>query len=107
MQQIKSNRNALQGSTANTANIANSLESVQFGRKTGTKSWEYLPDALRNFDQLPDSANVRLPVVRALYACSSATVWRRVKAGVIPQPKKFGEKLTAWNVGELRRSLSA
>jgi predicted DNA-binding transcriptional regulator AlpA len=43
----------------------------------------------------------------ALYACSAATVWRRVKEGKIPKPKKFGEKLTAWNVGELRRALSA
>jgi predicted DNA-binding transcriptional regulator AlpA len=76
-------------------------------KKTGTKSWEYMPVALRDFDQLPDSASVRLPVVKALYACSAATVWRRVKAGVIPQPKKFGEKLTAWNVGELRQALAA
>ena len=65
-----------------------------------------IPDSLRNFDQLPDSANVRLPVVKAIYACSAATVWRRVKSGGIPQPKKFGEKLTAWNVGELRRALA-
>lgn len=40
-----------------------------------------IPAALRNFDALPDSANVRLPVVAALFACSTVTVWRRVKKG--------------------------
>lgn len=63
-----------------------------------------IPDALAHFDSLPDSANVRQPVVEALFACSGTTVWRRVKAGVIPQPKKLGS-ITAWNVGELRQAL--
>lgn len=63
-------------------------------------------DALKNFDSLPDSASVRQPVVEALFACSSTTVWRRVKAGLIPEPKKFGPRHTAWNVGELRAALN-
>lgn len=42
--------------------------------------------ALRDFDQLPDSAHVRLPVVKALYACSPASVWRGVKNATIPKP---------------------
>ena len=36
--------------------------------------------ALRDFDQLPDSAQVRLPVPKALLGVSSATIWRMVKA---------------------------
>ena len=64
-----------------------------------------IPDALKNFDSLPDSANVRVPVVKGLYGCSSATVWRRVKDGLIPPPRKLGPKHTAWNVGDLRRAL--
>ena len=32
-----------------------------------------IPPALANFDTLPDAANVRLPVVAALFACSPAT----------------------------------
>lgn len=63
------------------------------------------PDALRNFDQLPEAANVRQPVVEGLFACSSATVWRRVKDGRIPQPRRLSDRLTSWNVGELRRAL--
>jgi predicted DNA-binding transcriptional regulator AlpA len=65
-----------------------------------------IPDALRNFDSLPDSANVRVPVVAALFACANVTVWRRVKAGTMPAPRKMGARVTAWNVGELRRALS-
>ena len=65
-----------------------------------------IPDALRNFDSLPDSANVRQPVVEALWGCSSATVWRRVKDGRLPAPKKLSDRITAWNVGALRRALA-
>ncbi len=66
-----------------------------------------IPDALRNFDSLPDSANVRQPVVQGLFGCSSATVWRNVKKGIIPAPRKLSERVTAWNVGDLRKALAA
>lgn len=65
-----------------------------------------LPVALANFDSLPDAANVRLPVVAALFACSPATVWRRVKSGALPAPRKLSEGVTAWRVAELRKALS-
>ena len=65
-----------------------------------------IPDALRNFDSLPDSANVRQPVVQALVGCSSATVWRMVKRGTLPAPRKISERVTAWNVGDLRKALA-
>lgn len=64
-----------------------------------------IPSALRHFDSLPDSANVRLPVVAALFACAQVTVWRRVKQGTLPRPRKLSARVTAWNVGELRRVL--
>jgi len=66
-----------------------------------------VPEALKNFDYLPDSSYVRQPVVEALYACSAASVWRGVAAGRIPKPKKLSPRTTCWNVGELRRALSA
>ncbi len=66
-----------------------------------------ISEALKNFDQLPDSASVRQPVVQALYACSSASVWRGVKAGRIPHPRKLSPRTTCWNVGELRQALAA
>lgn len=63
-----------------------------------------IPDALKNFDSLPDSANVRQPVVEALFGCSAATVWRMVKRGTL-KPRKLSERVTAFNVGELRTAL--
>lgn len=62
--------------------------------------------SLQNFDSLPDSANVRQPVVEALYGCSAATVWRMVKRGTMPAPRKLSERVTAWNVGKLRKALA-
>lgn len=63
-----------------------------------------IPAALAQFDDLPNSASVRLPVVAALNGISAPTVWRWVKAGRIPAPKKLGPNTTAWNVGELRQA---
>ena len=70
--------------------------------KTGS-----VPEALKNFDSLPDSANVRAPVVAALFGVSAATVWRKAKAGKLPAPRRISERVTVWNVGELRASLNA
>lgn len=66
-----------------------------------------IPEALKNFDLLPNEADVRLPVVAALYGCSPATIWRRVKSGHIPAPVKRSERVTAWNVGTLRKARAA
>ena len=65
-----------------------------------------IPEALKNFDSLPDSASVRQPVVESLYACSSSCVWRGVHAGRIPKPRKLSPRTTCWNVGELRAALA-
>ena len=66
-----------------------------------------IPGALTNYDSFPDSAHVRLPVVQALVGCSSATVWRMVKRGTLPAPRKLSLNVTAWNVGDLRKALAA
>ena len=60
-----------------------------------------------DFDHLPDSAFVRLPTVATLWATSPSNVWRKVKAGQIPQPVKLGPQTTAWRVGDLRAALAA
>lgn len=66
-----------------------------------------IPEALANFDQLPDSAYIRLPVLKRLYGVSSATIWRGVKQGNIPKPNKLSERCTCWNVGLIRAALAA
>ncbi len=65
-----------------------------------------LPPEITHFDQMPDAAFVRLPVVRLLFACSTSAVWRNSKAGHIPRPRKISENISAWNVGELRQALA-
>lgn len=65
-----------------------------------------IAESLRLFDSLPDAANVRQPTVEALYGISRATVWRRVRDGSLPKPHKFSERVTTWNVGELRKALN-
>lgn len=79
----------------------------RISRKSGLTTSGQLPAALKNFDDLPDSADVRQPVVEGLYGCSAATVWRRVKLGKIPTPKRLSDRITVWNVGQLRKSRSA
>ncbi len=69
-------------------------------------SAQSIPPALQHFDSLPDSAHVRLPVVQGLFNCSRSTVWRMSARGELPEPRKLSGRVTAWNVGELRRVLS-
>lgn len=64
-----------------------------------------IPDALKNFDTLPDAANVRDKVVAGLLGCSVPTVWRMAKDGRLPRPRKLSTRVTAWNVGQLRAAL--
>lgn len=61
-------------------------------------------ETLKNFDSLPDSANVRQPVVQALLSCSPATVWRMVRRGQLT-PKKISPNVTTFSVRELRTLL--
>lgn len=61
---------------------------------------------LYNFDHLPDQAYVRMPTVQALHGdMSAASVWRN-SGKTIPSPYKLTAGVTAWNVGELRRSFA-
>lgn len=62
-------------------------------------------NAFREFDKLPDSAGVRVPVVAALFSITPVTVWRWTKSGKLPAPTKRGGT-TTWNVGALRRLMS-
>ncbi|WP_342621109.1 AlpA family phage regulatory protein [Rhodoferax sp. GW822-FHT02A01] len=38
---------------------------------------------------------------------SSATLWRKCKAGDFPQPCKLSERTTAWKVGTVRAWLKS
>jgi predicted DNA-binding transcriptional regulator AlpA len=48
---------------------------------------------------------VRLRTVAALNGISTVTVWRWSNSGILPAPVKRGG-VTAWRVGDLRKSLA-
>lgn len=62
---------------------------------------------LVNWEAMPSNSYIRLPIVKALYGLSSASVWRFVKSGKIPAPVKISERVTAWNVGAIKADLAA
>lgn len=58
------------------------------------------------FDDLPNSAYVRQPqLIPSPLPWSSATLWRKCKRGEFVAPTKLSERVTAWNVGAVRRWL--
>lgn len=60
--------------------------------------------SLVTFDDLPDSAFVRLNQLLStgLVPFSAATTWRRVRAGTFPKPVRISPQVTAWRVGQIR-----
>lgn len=73
----------------------------------GVASMSAAPNALRNFNDLPDQAFVRLPVVLMLLGVSRSTVWRLCKSGALPAPKKLGSHIAVWSVRDLRNVLNS
>ena len=68
------------------------------------------------FDALPDSAFIReaqlvqspkRPDTPAPLPFSAPTLWRKVKAGTFCRPYKLSERVTAFNVGEVRAWMAA
>ena len=41
-------------------------------------------------------------LIPAIFPFSSATLWRKVKAGTFPKPVKLGPRITAWRVEDIR-----
>lgn len=74
---------------------------------TTTDRGQIAPASLTQFDSLPDSAHVQARIVAAVVGVSESTVWRMVKRGKLPAPKKVSDRATRWNVGELRHALAA
>lgn len=44
-------------------------------------------------------------LIPAIFPFSSATLWRKVKAGSFPKPVKLGLRITAWRVEDIRELL--
>lgn len=79
-----------------------------------SKSVVAAPGSKSAFDLLPDDGYVRerelvssskRPGESFVLPFSSATLWRKVKAGAFPTPLKLSERITAWRVGDVRNWL--
>jgi len=44
-------------------------------------------------------------LIPAIFPFSSATLWRKVKAGTFPKPIKLAPRITAWRVEDIRELL--
>lgn len=60
------------------------------------------------FDNLPATGFIRqAQLIPDVVPFSSATLWRKCKSGQFPKPVKLSERVTAWNVGDVRAFLEA
>jgi predicted DNA-binding transcriptional regulator AlpA len=61
------------------------------------------------FDQLPDSAFIRIRQLLdwRITPFSTATLWRRIQAGQCPEPVRLSGSITAWRVKDIRAWLAA
>ena len=66
----------------------------------------HINSALRDFNSLPDSSQIRLSVVKQLLGVSAATVWRLVKKGHL-KTYKLTERTTTFNVREIKQFLAS
>ena len=61
---------------------------------------------VENFDSLPDSARADFGAVQRLTGKSRPTVYRWVKAGILPKPAKTPTGSVSWKVGDVRLALA-
>ena len=58
------------------------------------------------FKELPKEGYVRLPTILYHYPISKSVWWDKVKKGELPQGIKLSERITAWDVKDIRKLLN-
>lgn len=75
---------------------------------TKSKTIDKTTEVVARFDVLPDDAIISAAVVRALMGnFSRATMWRRVRAGSLPQPIRLSAQARGFRAGDIRDTLRA
>ena len=61
--------------------------------------------AIIPFDELPDSALIRLHqlIAERVIPFSASSLWRKVKSKEFPTPIKVSDQITAWRLGHIRQ----
>lgn len=63
-----------------------------------------MANAVQLAGTLPATGYVRQSnLIPGIVPFSSATLWRKVKAGTFPAPVKLSERVTAWRVEDVRQ----
>ena len=57
------------------------------------------------FADLPPEALIRMPQLRALTGLGKTSIYKYMRAGVLPKPVRLGERLSAWRAGEVSEAL--
>ena len=57
-------------------------------------------ESLRLYRELPSNGLVTMALISALTGWSRVTLWRKIKAGELPQPRKIGRALR-WSKAEV------
>lgn len=55
-----------------------------------------------NFDDLPDSAQIRIKTVTGVVSLSDPTIRRLMAIGMFPKSHRIGLRTTVWRVGDIR-----
>ncbi len=71
-------------------------------RNIDGKGEQQVPFAVRNWEALPDAANVDIRVVSLMTGRSIPSIWRDVSAGRLPQPRRITPRCSRWSVGSIR-----
>ncbi len=85
--------------------MSNSFKPPHAAAGSGSSFNPQLGPSYPAFDDLPRIAHVRLPFIQLIYGVSRATVWRWVREGKIPAPRRLSAGVTAWNVGDIRDAM--
>ncbi|NBX86002.1 MAG: AlpA family phage regulatory protein [Proteobacteria bacterium] len=55
-----------------------------------------------NSNVLPEWQHWRINTVMQVTALARSTIWKMVKEGRFPAPKKLSQRVTAWNAADVR-----
>jgi prophage regulatory protein len=81
--------------------------------RSGSGVFNVAPRPLKDCRDMPNNTNplgalretgyvLQSQLIPAIFPCSSATLWRKVKAGTFPQPVKLGPRIRPWRVEDIR-----
>lgn len=86
--------------------ITDPVSDEEKARKARERRERRVREAIEHFDDMPDSAVLRVQPTARICGCGPATIWRGARLGTFPAAVKVSPKITGWRVGELRRYLA-